>query len=334
MTVRIALIGAGVMGADHARIFAEDIPNAELRVVCDASHERAERIAQACGVRDVSTDPLAVIERSDIDAVVVASPDDTHSPLSIAAIRSGKQVLCEKPLSQSVEECLRVIEEEVKLGRRMIQLGFMRRFDPSYTEMKALLGANEVGRAIMLYCQHRNVAAPANFTGQMAITNSAPHEFDIARFVLGSDMVGITAYQPKAVDATKTGAPVFMVLETQTGQLVNVEINNNAAYGYDVRGELVGELGSIFLKSPGHSHLSKALRSTQSYPADWRPRFAEAYRLQNKAWVQAIRSGIPSATAAHAWDGYCATLIADSGVRALATGTRVAIDMIKKPSIY
>jgi myo-inositol 2-dehydrogenase / D-chiro-inositol 1-dehydrogenase len=334
MTVRIALIGAGVMGADHARIFAEDIPNAELRVVCDASRERAERIAQTCGVRDVSIDPLAVIERSDIDAVVIASPDETHAPLSIAAIRSGKQVLCEKPLSQGVDECLRVIEEEVKLRRRMIQLGFMRRFDPSYTEMKALLGANEIGRAIMFHCQHRNVAAPANFTGQMAISNSAPHEFDIARFVLGSEVIGISVFQPKGIDTTQTGAPVFMVLETQAGQLVNVEINNNAGYGYDVRGELVGERGSIFLSSPVHSHVSKALRSAQAYPADWRPRFAEAYRLQNKAWIHAIESGTPSSTAANAWDGYCATLIADGGVRALETGSRMTIESMTKPSIY
>jgi myo-inositol 2-dehydrogenase / D-chiro-inositol 1-dehydrogenase len=334
VTVRIALIGAGVMGADHARIFAQDIPNAELRLVCDASPERAERIAQACGVRDVLTDPLTAIARSDIDAVVIASPDETHAPLSIAAIRAGKSVLCEKPLSPGVAECLQVIDEEVKLGRRMIQLGFMRRFDPSYAEMKALLGANEIGRAVIFHCQHRNVTAPANFTGQMAISNSAPHEFDIARFVLDSEVVGISAYQPKLLDATKTGTPVFMVLETQAGQLVNVEINNNAAYGYDVRGELVGELGSISLNSPVHSHLSKALRSSQTYPADWRPRFAEAYRLQDKAWIHAITSGTPSSTAASAWDGYCATLIAASGVRALETGTRVAINMVKKASVY
>jgi myo-inositol 2-dehydrogenase/D-chiro-inositol 1-dehydrogenase len=334
MTVRIALIGAGVMGADHARIFSEDIPNAELRVVCDAARERAQHIAQACGVRDVSTDPRAVIERSDIDAVVIASPDDTHAPLSIAAIRAGKQVLCEKPLSQDADECLQVIAEEVKRGRRMIQLGFMRRFDPSYTEMKTLLAAGEIGRAVMFHCQHRNVAAPANFSGQMAISNSAPHEFDIARFVLGSEMVGISVYRPTLIDASQTGAPVFLVLQTQAGQLVNVEINNNAAYGYDVRGELVGEHGSIFLKAPVYSHLAKGLRASQAYPADWRPRFAEAYRLQNKAWVHAITSGTPSETAAHAWDGYCATLIAGSGVRALETGTRVAIDMVQKPSIY
>lgn len=334
MTVRVALIGAGVMGVDHARIFAEDIPNAELRIVCDASRERAEQVARDCGVREVANDALAVIDRSDIDAVVIASPDHTHAPLSIAAIRAGKQVLCEKPLSPSVAECQQVIDEEVRLGRRMVQLGFMRRFDPSYAEMKALLGAGEVGRAIMFHCQHRNVAAPANFTGQMAISNSAPHEFDIARFVLGSEVVGISVFQPKGVDANQVGAPVFMVLETQHGQLVNVEINNNAAYGYDVRGELVGERGSIFLTAPVHSRLSKALRSAQAYPADWRPRFAEAYRLQNKAWIHAIESGTPSSTAASAWDGYCATLIASSGVRALESGSRVVIESMTKPSIY
>ncbi|MFM2403031.1 MAG: hypothetical protein RL223_911 [Pseudomonadota bacterium] len=334
MTVRIAVIGAGLMGADHARILTADVPGAELRVVCDASPERARAVAQACGVRDVATDPEAVIARGDIDAVVIASPDETHAPLSIAAVQHGKPVLCEKPLSQSSDECLQVIAEEARRGRRLVQLGFMRRFDPAYAEMKALLGAHEIGRALMFHCQHRNVSAPANFSGQMAISNSAPHEFDIARHVLDDEITAISVFQPRAVDARQVGAPVFMVLETQAGRLVNVEINNNAGYGYDVRGELVGEQGSVFLQRPVHSQVARAGRASESFPGDWRPRFAEAYRLQDQAWVRAIDSGLPSAVAAHAWDGYCATQIAACGVQALASGTRVRVTLGDKPALY
>ena len=139
MSIRIAIIGAGLMGGDHARIVAEDLPGAILQVVCDASAERARKVAETYGACDVATDPAATIRRADVDAVIIASPDETHAPLSLAAIDAGKPVLCEKPLSQSAEECLGVIEAELTRGRRFVQLGFMRRFDPSYREMKALL---------------------------------------------------------------------------------------------------------------------------------------------------------------------------------------------------
>ena len=125
-----------------------------------------------------------------------------------------------------------------------------------------------------------------------------------------------------------------MVLETTDGQLVTIEVNNNATYGYDVRGELVGEKGSVFLNAPVHAVYNTALQSVERYAADWRPRFAEAYRLQNKAWLRSIETGKPSADAASAWDGFCAAFVADAGIRALATGRKVDIDLPEMPSLY
>lgn len=334
MSIKIGILGAGIMGSDHARIVAEDLPGAVLQVVCDLSEKHARAVADEFGAVDMATDPTAVIARQDVDAVIIASPDETHAPLTLDAIALGKPVLCEKPLAPTSVECLQVIEAEEKIGRQLIQLGFMRRFDPSYTEMKAILDAGELGEAIIMHNFHRNVTAPANFTGQMAITNSAPHEFDVARFVLGSDYTTISVFQPQGVDTTKTGAPVFTVLETTSGQLVNIEINNNAGYGYDVRGELVGENGSVFLNTPINSRINLGLKAIERYAADWRPRFAEAYRLQNKAWIRFIETGETSPIAANAWDGYCAAIVAEAGVKALGVGTRVAINLAEKPALY
>lgn len=333
MTVRIALIGAGIMGTDHARIIAEDLPAAKLQVVCDASFERARAIADASGAADAATDPVAAIGRNDVDAVLIASTDETHAPLTLAAIGAGKPVLCEKPLAQTSAEGLKVIEAEVKAGRQLVHLGFMRRFDPAYTEMKRALTDGALGRALMMHNFHRNVESPgAWFTGNMAISNSAPHEFDAARFVLDTDYRAISAFQPKR--AGDMVAPVFIVLETTDGQLVNIEINNNAGYGYDVRGELVGETGSIVLNAPAGTRLNSALRSSEAYAPDWRPRFAEAYRLQNKAWLRAIETGVPSRIAANAWDGYCAAVVAEAGVRALSEGRKVAVEHQAMPDLY
>lgn len=115
--------------------------------------------------------------------------------------------------------------------------------------MKAALSDGTLGRALMMCNFHRNVETPAaDFTGPIAITNSAPHEFDVVRYVLDADYAAISAFQPKQSDALV--APVFMVLETNDGQLVNIEINNYAAYGYDLRGELVGEKASTSMTAP------------------------------------------------------------------------------------
>lgn len=331
MSVRVAVIGAGVMGGDHARIIAHDLSGATLHVLCDDNEDRARTVGDACGAVDVTTDPMASIARADVDAVLIASPDDTHSALTIAAIDAGKPVLCEKPLAPNSEDCLNVIKAEVKLGKQLVQTGFMRRFDPSYVEMKSVLDSGALGCAIMMHNFHRNMEAPDWFTGQMAISNSAPHEFDIARYMLGTEYVAITAFQGASATAI---APVIMVLETTDGQLVNIEVNNNSGYGYDVRGELVGEKGSVDLGRPADVTINTRLQAARSFAKDWRPRFAEAYSQQNRAWIRSIKNDQPDPCAADAWDGYAATLTAEAGVISLGTGTRATLALAEMPEIY
>jgi myo-inositol 2-dehydrogenase/D-chiro-inositol 1-dehydrogenase len=332
MTIRVGLIGAGIMGADHAKIMATQVPGARLQSICDADGSRAKTIADETGAHRTDADPFAVIAASDIDAVVIASPDQTHASLTIAAIESGKPVLCEKPMAPSPADCLKVIEAEVKRGKRLVQVGFMRRFDPSYAEMKRVLASGAIGKALMLHCIHRNVAAPDWFTSDMAITNSLPHEFDIARYLLETEFQSIGVSQPRSVGAFKKVAPVFAVLETKQGELVTMEMNNNATYGYDVRGELVGEKGTVSLRSPMRSETNLALTRAETYPQDWRSWFAEAYRLQNQAWIASIATGKP--TGASAWDGYAAAAIAEAGVKALASGGAETIELEAKPALY
>jgi myo-inositol 2-dehydrogenase/D-chiro-inositol 1-dehydrogenase len=333
VSIRLAVIGAGIMGSDHAGVIAEDLPGATLQVVCDAAEDRARKVAKACGAGDVETDPFATIRRQDVDAVLIASPDPTHAALCVACIEAGKPALCEKPLAQTVEECERVIEAETDTGRRFLQFGFMRRFDQSYREMKAALDDGTLGPALMMHNFHRNVETPAaDFTADMAITNSAPHEFDVARFVLGAEYRAISAFAPRGAGG-RVG-PVFMVLETQAGQLVTIEINNNAAYGYDVRGELVGAKGAVSLNAPSYLRLDAGLSSRTAYAPDWRPRYSEAYRRQDKAFLDFVRSGKLSSIAADTWDGYCATAVAQAGVRALKAGHKVEVETVPQPALY
>ena len=329
MTVRIGLIGAGIMGSDHARLFAEDVPGVSLKIICDADVTRAKKIADATGA-NASSDPHGLINDKNIDAVVIAAPDQFHASLTLACIAAGKPVLCEKPLSQDSNECLQVLAAEEKCGKHLVQIGFMRRFDPSYAEIKSLLTNGDLGKALMFHCFHRNVSPAYDFKAEMAICNSAPHEFDVARWMLDSDFKSISVFRPPSGGAT---APVFMVLETVAGQLVNIEVNISATYGYDVRGELVGEKGTAFLRAPVNADINLALKQINTYPADWRPRFVEAYRRQNIAWINSINSGKPN-IGATAWDGYCSTAVADAGVEALHSGKPALIKQIAKPKFY
>lgn len=333
MTIKIAVIGAGLMGADHAKVVAEDLQGARLQVVCDMDADRARKIADAYGAEHVDTDPQAVVQRQDVDAVIVASPDFTHAPLSLTCIKAGKRVLCEKPLSQSSQECIEVMQAEQAAGQKFVQLGFMRRYDQSYVEMRHALTSGALGRPLMMHNFHRNVATPAaDFTGAMAITNSAPHEFDVVRHVLGSEYVSISAFQPNRSDSLV--APVFLVLETADGQLVNIEINNNAAYGYDVRAELVGEKASIAMNQVNYTRLDRELGHSLAYDADWRGRYAEAYRRQNRAFLKFVETGTFPEIASSCWDGYCAAVVAEAGVKSLNEGHKVHVNMMTKPELY
>lgn len=332
LSIRLAIIGAGVMGSDHARIFAEEVPGVALKVISDADPARAKTAADLHGAEHATSDAMAAIARSDVDAVVIAAPDSFHALLTLACIAAGKPVLCEKPLSQDLNECLKVLAAEEKRGKRLVQVGFMRRFDPGYAEMKSGLAQGLIGKALLLHCQHRNVAAAYDARPEMAIANSAPHEYDIARWLLGAEFTAVSVFRPGGTAAPAT-APVQMVLETNKGQLVTIEVNITAGYGYDVRGELVGESGTISLRNPEATTGNAALKQYTSYPADWRPRFAEGYRRQNIAWVKAIATGAAN-IGASAWDGYCSTLVANAGIEALHSGVRIPITAIAKPRFY
>ena len=159
-----------------------------------------------------------------------------------------------------------------KRGRRLVQVGYMRRFDPAYVEMKAVLQSGKLGRPLFFHCVHRNLSAPPWFDSKMAISNSAVHEIDISRWLLEEELASIQVFQPATSTPTATVAPVFLVMRTASGKIVNVENNNNGGYGYDVKGELACEKGAVSLKAPLNSEVSSGQIQGTSYPADWRPR--------------------------------------------------------------
>jgi myo-inositol 2-dehydrogenase/D-chiro-inositol 1-dehydrogenase len=321
------------MGGDHARIIASSVGRAHVAAIYDADLDRAKSVAAATAEGRVAKDSYDLISDKNTGAVLIASPDATHADFVLACLRAGKPVLCEKPLAPTPEDCLKVIEAEMAGGRRLVQVGFMRRFDPSYREMKAMAASGRIGPILALHCVHRNAAVPGWFEWMMPITNSAVHEFDIARFLLDDEIARITVHKPKPSSLTNLQDPMFLVLETEKGRLVTIDLFLNASYGYDVRTEIVCERGTVTMTPPDLSHVRSDGREAFSFAADWRPRFSAAYMLQTQDWVKAIVAGrLPAGSSA--WDGYVASAVAAAGVEALKSGRPTEVKLVSRPEFY
>ena len=241
MNVGVGVIGTGVMGAEHARLAARETPGAHLAGVFDAAPERARAVAAGA---TIFSDPQSLIASDRVQAVIVATPDPTHAELALACMKAGKPVLCEKPLAASTADALRVVEAEVAVGRRLIQVGYMRRFDPGYQEMKRTIDEDGLGATVLLHNVHRNARAPEWFVGAMSVTNSFVHEIDISRWLLNSEMA--TAH----VIAAPGGDPLMITMTTERGEIISTEVFMNADYGYHVHAEWVGRAGTVALAPP------------------------------------------------------------------------------------
>jgi myo-inositol 2-dehydrogenase/D-chiro-inositol 1-dehydrogenase len=323
MSVGVGVIGTGVMGSEHARLLGRDIPNAHLAGIFDADAARAQAAAADA---TVFADPRSLIASDRVGAVIIASPDATHAELTLACLEAGKPVLCEKPLASSAEEARRVVQAEVALKRRLIQVGYMRRFDPGYQEMKRIRDEGGVGATVLLHNVHRNVSAPEWFTRPMAVTNSFVHEIDVSRWLTGSEMVSAH------VASGPGGEPLMITMRTDRDEIVSTEVYVNAAYGYHVHAELVGRQGTVALAPSSLTTRNKDRIGGSAYPDNWIPRFADAYRRQLTDWIGAVTTGIP--VGASAWDGYVASAIAEQIAAGLTNSSGTTLKCAPRPSLY
>ena len=320
--MRIGVIGAGIMGADHARILHRDVPHAEVVMIADVDRDRAASIAEGIPGAAVTADAHEVIGASAVDAVLVASSDATHAEYVHACLDLRKPVLCEKPLAPTAAECAEIVAAEdavVGGGPPLVSVGFMRRFDPGYLDLKGLVAGGDLGVPLAVHSVGRGVSAPAG-TDELSVTGSAIHDLDIVPWLLSSPVVEASWLAPRqSPEVTDRQDPQFILLRTADGVLTTVDIFLNARYGYDTRCEVVGSLSSASLAEPHRVVRDAGLGHGHAYGADWRPRFADAYRLQNRAWVESLVSGAPTPLAT-ARDGLRAALVADAVIASMHAG--------------
>lgn len=320
MPIRVGVIGAGVMGADHIRNLSTTISGAEVTFVADLDAGRAAAAAPQSA--RITTDPSELIDSSEVDAVVIASHDDTHAGLVLECFEAMTPVLCEKPLAPTLLESREVVEAEADIfaatGARLLSMGFMRRFDPGYAALRVAAQARSQGEPLQVHCISRTAASGPGASSESAITNSAIHEFDIIPWLLGSPVTEVS-WQAGRSSRHSTGDlrdPSFMLLRSADGTLATLELFLNARYGYTTACEVVSENGTAALPEPAALAIHQEGQRRSDVPADWRPRFADAYRLQLQAWISALRRGEP-APLATGEDGLRASQVAQAMIRSL-----------------
>jgi myo-inositol 2-dehydrogenase/D-chiro-inositol 1-dehydrogenase len=330
MTVRVGVIGAGIMGADHANTLHHMVSGAEVSIVADIDPSRAQDVAGKIRGSSATGNALELIADDAVDAVLIASHDSTHRELVLAAVRAGKPVLCEKPLAPTLAECVEVVAAETAATANvsLISLGFMRRFDPGYLEMKQALARGAIGPPLLTHCISRGVSSAPGATNESSVTGSAIHEFDVLPWLLDSPITEVSWHAPRpsgAADGFQD--PQLILLRTADGVLSTVEVFLNARYGYDVRCEVVGETGALALTEPTKMITDSGRARSVGYAADWRPRFADAYRIELQAWIDAVGAGIRSPLAS-AHDGLVANAVAEAVIASMRSGGAVvAVDV-------
>jgi len=326
--LRIGIIGTGNIGTSHARSLAREVSGAEVAWLYDADTSRASDLADELGAR-VAPNVEQLIASS--DAVVIASPDHLHAEQALLCLDAQRPTLCEKPLAPSVTDAQSVVDAEVDLGRRLISLGFMRRFDPGYVALKDSLDG--IGEPLLIHNVHRNAFAPYGLATAMTMTNMAIHEFDINRWLLDDDYATVQVVAGRPGPRTPDGQldPVLVLLTTRGGAVVEIEAFVNASYGYEVRCEVVGSEGTVEMGDGAYLTRRAERAVGHDVPELWLGRFEDAYRRQLQAWVDATLIGRTSG--ATAWDGLLATITANAAVDAITEGPQV-IDLPARPALY
>lgn len=325
--LRVGVIGVGMMGADHAERIARQTANATLVAVADPDQARATELAVRYGDVRVYADPLELIADDGVDAVIIASPGFVHEEQVLACIRAGKHALCEKPLTMDAASSLRLVQAERTAGRPLVQVGFMRRFDPDYAAMKAMLDAHELGRLLLVHNVHKAKAVPETFRSEMVVRDSLVHEVDTSRWLFGEEIGEITVHSPAPAGEAHEGMidPQVAVFRMAGGGMVTSELFVNCGVGYEVRCEATAERGNATVGLGAGVFVRRDNQWGGSIPDDFRIRFGTAYDREVQAWADAARRGeIAGPTT---WDGYAATVVCEAGMESLRTGLPVAVKL-------
>ncbi|MDR1512255.1 MAG: Gfo/Idh/MocA family oxidoreductase [Propionibacteriaceae bacterium] len=333
MTIRIGLIGAGGMGRTHVERIERELAGGQVTAVADLDPAAAQAVAGPLGAKAYGTG-ADLIADPDVDAVLIATFGKVHAPDVIAAVRAGKPVLCEKPLATTTADCLAILEAEQKAGKRLVTVGFMRRFDAGCQQMRAALEAGDHGWATLLHCRHRNPSVPENYTTRNMIDDTAIHEIDICRYLLGEEIVRVRVDVPRATSHRfgHLQDPLVLVAYSESGVRIDDEVNVNVQWGYSIECELVMETGTVRLGDQEKTVVRDSHGNRNPICGSHIDRFHDAFNQEVQQWIRAVERD--EHTGSTAWDGYAATAVVEAALRSLDGAGEVAVELVPKPAFY
>lgn len=333
MTVKIGMIGPGGMGQAHLDRIRTVIAGGELVAVTDVNPEQAATVAQKYGVT-AHADSAALIADPEVDAVMITSYGPAHEADVIAAIEAGKYVFCEKPLTPTADAAQRIMVAEQAAGKKLVTVGFMRRFDASYRQMKTILDSGEIGDTLIVHNRHRNPTVPEHYTWDMAINDTGIHEVDTMRWLTGEEIVRVRVDKPKKTKNRfeHLQDPLILIMTTESGIWMDDEIFVNNQHSYDIGCEAVAESGTIRLSDQHLIERTGTAGRSNKLTMDHNERFWGAFVTEVQEWITAV--GQDRHTGSSSWDGYAAACVCDAGVKALESDGWVDVEMIAKPDFY
>jgi len=335
--IGVGVYGVGRMGLAHVQRIRERLRGARVVAVADPDPDFARAVAarpEVTGVL-VEEDAAALCARPDVDGILVAAWDDAHEQAVLAGIRAGTRVFCEKPLTPTAAGCRRVIEAEVATGRRSVQVGFMRRFDRGYRDLRGLVSSGDLGSPLLAYCAHRNPSQPDGFEAHQIVSQVAVHEIDITRWLFGEEIVRVRVDESRRSSRSPEGLidPLTIVLWTASGIRVNVEAVCFAGYGYDIRCEVLCEDGSAALAAPSFPAVRDRGGARTRIEDNWIHRFEDAYDTEIQSWIDSVGAG--TSVGPNSWDGYAAQAVCDAAIASMDShGDVVPVDLGPRPDLF
>lgn len=332
-SLRVALFGASAIGRFHAHTLAYKIPDATLAAVVDMREEKARQLAESARAPKWTTDPAEVMGDPEIHAVVIATPDGTHAPLTAMAAAAGKHVFCEKPIGLDLPEIDAALGAVTRAGMKL-QIGFQRRFDSGYVRARRLIDEGRIGKIHMVQSRSRDPRPNLNPEALQAwsglFQNMAVHDFDVIRFLSGAEVreiyaVAAALVDPAVAEAGKTDTAA-VTMRLSTGAIATLDLSRQDLYGHDVRAEVLGSEGSVRIELEQQTpllHLTpEGVR--HDYPYGFLDRFAPAYEEEMRAFVEcALADTQPQVTGE---DGRAATVLAIAANQSVATGLPVKLE--------
>ena len=296
MTIKLAVIGAGRIGNIHASNAARN-PAVELAGIADAIPDPAKQLAAQLGTKVIGVDEI--FADASIDAVLIGSSTDTHADLIQRAAAAGKHIFCEKPVDLDVGRA-RECEKVVKASGKVCLIGFQRRFDPTFSALKARIEAGEIGELEALSVISRDPGAPPVAYLQRSggiFRDMLIHDLDIFRWILGEEAISIyaaasTLTDPIIATEANDADTTAVVIRTASGKLAQIHTSRRAAYGYDQRFEVLGSKGML---QAGNHRPTEVTASGPNVVSTDKPehfflqRYERAYRNELNHFVSVLR---------------------------------------------